>query len=419
MARIAVTSCVYLGDVAPFIPVAQRLHDAGHDVVFVAPEGFRSLLERQPFAYAPYVLDCSPAAMNADPEHTRLMQHPVRNSVKLAQYWCDRAFADDPIGAIEQLTGAFAGADVVVTHPTFSIATVPAARAVGAKVAVGHLFPMMIPTSKWTPPLGPRSPNLSRPVNRALWGVLRSASGRSFRDTAINAGRRHVGLPPIRGGTGWAWLEADQTVVLASEHYYGPAASDWPPVSFGGFSIWDGSGGGVLDPELDRFIDDGDPPVLVTLGTSAATDAGSRFATISRDLDAKGLRSVLLVGHASNLASLGEHSAAVEFAPMAPLLPRCRVAVVSGALGGLAAALTAGIPVVVHPQLFDQVWHGHRVKELGVGLMALRAGKVADAVRTIVDDPGYTERARALAARMRSEDGATALARAVEQLLGT
>jgi len=35
MARVAVTSCMYLGDAAPFIPVARRLHKGRYDVTFV------------------------------------------------------------------------------------------------------------------------------------------------------------------------------------------------------------------------------------------------------------------------------------------------------------------------------------------------------------------------------------------------
>ena len=40
---------------------------------------------------------------------------------------------------------------------TSYVASIPGARAAGAKVVVGHLFPMMIPTATWTPPLGSRS----------------------------------------------------------------------------------------------------------------------------------------------------------------------------------------------------------------------------------------------------------------------
>lgn len=234
----------------------------------------------------------------------------------------------------------------------------------------------------------------------------------------INGERQKLGLPPVRCNGGWAWTEAESTVVLVSPHYYGnEGAPDWPAVTWGGFSIWQGPDGQQLDGALDAHIDDGDPPVLVTLGTSAATDAGRQFARIAADLDRLGLRSVLLLGDAANHSQVGDRPGVVTFAPMTQVVSRCKVAVVSGALGGVAAALSAGVPVVVHPQLFDQVWHGRRVQELGVGLMARRTGQVARAARAIGDDPSYAERARALATRMASEDGPGAMVRAVEDLL--
>jgi UDP:flavonoid glycosyltransferase YjiC (YdhE family) len=87
MGRFALCSAVYLGDLAPYIPVARCLAEAGHDVTFVAPEGFRSILRPEPLTYRPYGLDSSPQAMHADPEHQRLMEHPFRNTAKLGSYW--------------------------------------------------------------------------------------------------------------------------------------------------------------------------------------------------------------------------------------------------------------------------------------------------------------------------------------------
>lgn len=417
MARVAVASCVYLGDVAPFIPVARRLHDAGHDVTFVAPEGFRSVLEPEPFAFHPYALDASPKAMHADPKHQRLMRRPTANAGRLGGYWMDRALSDDPEAAVASLREGFAGADVVVTHPTMGVVTIPVARSLGAKVVTGQLFPMMIPTARWTPPLGSRSLRLGRPLNRLTWTGMRAISAVAFRDPVIHRVRRSLDQPRLRGAAGWAWLEADETVVLASRHYFGEGADDWPPVTWGGFSTWTGPDAQTLDPELDRFVDDGDPPVLVTLGTSAASGAGEQFARIGRDLDALGLRSVHLVGDPANLVPLAGRPGAVTFAPMTQLLPRCRVAVISGALGGLGACLTAGVPVVILPQLFDQVWNGRRVEDLGVGVHVSRPAGVATAVRRILDDPGYHERARDLAARLAEEDGAAVTASVVEDLL--
>jgi UDP:flavonoid glycosyltransferase YjiC (YdhE family) len=217
----------------------------------------------------------------------------------------------------------------------------------------------------------------------------------------------------MRGNAGREWLEAERTVILVSRHYYGEAPADWPPVEWGGFSIWDG---GAVPDEVEEFVAAGDPPVLVTLGSSAASGAGAQFARIAADLDARGLRSLLLVGDARNLESLRGRPGAFAFAPIVPLLPRCRVAVISGALGGLAAALTAGVPIVVVPQLFDQIWHGRRVEDLGLGRMVRKAGDVAGAVADLATDPAAAERSRAFAARLAGEDGPGVLADAVESV---
>jgi UDP:flavonoid glycosyltransferase YjiC (YdhE family) len=157
--------------------------------------------------------------------------------------------------------------------------------------------------------------------------------------------------------------------------------------------------------------------VAVTLGTSAAAEAGQKFAHIAADLDAAGLRSILLVGYERNLAFVTSHPAAVAFAPLTTLLPRCSVAVVSGALGGLAAAITAGVPVVVHPQLVDQSWHARRVAELGVGLPARRTKDIGPTAARVASDPAFTDRAQALAARIAHEDGPGAIVNAVQQLI--
>jgi UDP:flavonoid glycosyltransferase YjiC (YdhE family) len=93
------------------------------------------------------------------------------------------------------------------------------------------------------------------------------------------------------------------------------------------------------------------------------------------------------------------------------------VAVVSGALGGLAAALTAGVRVVVHPHLVDQSWHARRVAELGVGLPARRTQDIGPAAARVAVDPAFGERARALAARMAHDDGPGAIVDTVGQLV--
>jgi UDP:flavonoid glycosyltransferase YjiC (YdhE family) len=410
-------SVAYLGDVAPFVEPANRLAERGHDVTFLTAAGYHDILGSEKFSLATYPLDFSASAMHRDAEHERLMRHPFLNQMRLGRYWMRTAYVDDPGAARQCLLSTIQGADVVVCHPTFGSVVVPAAQSLGVPVVVGQLFPMMIPTREWLPPVGKRSPRLGKTINGLVWRAFSRGSGLLLHDRALNRERRSLGVPKMSGLALTTWMTADRTVMLVSRHYYPEEAPDWPPVTWGGFSPWPGPADQQVDPEVDAFLDAGDPPVLVTLGTSAAACAKEAFATIALDLDVRGVRSLFLVGDARNLASLGGRRGAFVFAPVQHVLARCRAAVVSGALGSLAAALSAGVPVVVFPQLFDQVWHGGRVEDLGVGVMVWRARDVAGADARIVDDDAYRRRARALAEKMAGEDGAAALVTAVEETL--
>lgn len=417
VARIVFASAAFLGDVAPFVEPASRLARQGHDVVFLTPPGFHGALADESFELATFPLDFSPAGMRADPENERLMRHPVRNQVRLARYWMRRGFVADPRAATSAFLDVLDGADVLVTHPTFGAGGIPVARHLGIPVVVGQLFPMMMPTSAWTPPLPDRNRQLGPRANRLAWRALARGSGAAMYDRALNRHRRELGLPAMHGNALLAWTEAERTVTMVSQHYFGDPPADWEDWPLVGFSAWAGPAGRRLDPAVEAYLDDGDPPVLICLGTSAAAGAGPAFAAMARGLRAQGLRPLLLVGDEANLGHLSDEPGAFAFAPIDQVVGRCVAAVVSGALGTLAAALTAGLPVVVVPQLFDQAWHGRRVEALGVGRMETDPADVAGVVRDLMSEPRSQAAARDLGAKLRTEDGAAGLVDAVLAVL--
>ena len=130
-----------------------------------------------------------------------------------------------------------------------------------------------------------------------------------------------------------------------------------------------------------------------------------------------GERPLLLTGTTVELGALKEEPGVFPFAPIDLVAPRCSAAVLSGALGSLAATARAGLPTVVHPQLFDQVWNAGQAERLGIGLHARSTRRVAGAVRRVLDDPDVGRRAHELAMAMEGEDGAVACADAVEDLI--
>src|SRR5690606_4891306 len=74
-------------------------------------------------------------------------------------------------------------------------------------------------------------------------------------------------------------------------------APDWPPRTLiTGAIPYNGPGGDDLSSGLEAFLEDGPPPVVFTLGSSAVGAAGD-FYRVSAEVAARlGVRAVLLVG---------------------------------------------------------------------------------------------------------------------------
>jgi rhamnosyltransferase subunit B len=420
VARIVFTSAGFWGDVTPYVPIANALVERGHDVVYAVPPDFDALLAGERFRLADSGSTFSPQDVLRDDEQLHLLEHRAMamSGAVLARYWAKRYVVDELDQIVTALTRVLDGADLMVTHPTMGTVSSIAADVAGVPWVTGHLFPMMVPTRE-RPPGAMRMP---RALNRALWAGTTMATSLMMGDRDINRFRTERGLPRIRANMLLAGMSTRCTMVLTSPLYFPPPA-DWPShIEVTGFTVWPGPAGQPVAPEVEAFLDAGDAPVLVTLGTSAASVARKTFETVAVRLDDMGLRGLFLVGDIGDIPrSLEGRPGVFRFAPLHAVLPRCRAIVQSGSHGTNAAALHAGVPSVTIPLIFDQVWHGQRLEELGLGVMvkgrSRKAERVWDALRAVTEDERYTERARAFAARLAEEDGVAAACDAIERAL--
>ncbi|MCX7030777.1 MAG: glycosyltransferase, partial [Spirochaetes bacterium] len=138
---------------------------------------------------------------------------------------------------------------------------------------------------------------------------------------------------------------------------------------------WYYEGGEVaLDPETARFLEAGEPPILVSFGSAdlVMKDAPATYARLCETLTGRGHR-VLLV---SPTPVSGDSTGSVhraEFLPHAKVMPRCRLVVHHGGIGTVFAAARAGIPQLVVPRMLDQFFWAERVSEMQIGYGPLPA----------------------------------------------
>lgn len=422
MSRIVFHSMAHRGDVFPYVPIASELCRRGHDVTYVVPREFHPLFSAEPFRCVHSGTDFSPVALDEHGAFIARWGMRVGGAGVLRLYF-GRFTVPHLDELFEAIDAELAGADLLVSHPAAALVGAMSCERRGLPWIVGDLFPMLVPTAT-APPAG--MPDLGRRANGAMWRLGRSrivdplTSRRGFVKF-----RRALGL-----STDSSWnvvdsrLSPHRNLGLASRHYV-DAAADWPAnYDLVGFTSWPGPDGGRLPDDVEAFLADGAPPVVVTLGTSGASARPEVFEQVAAVLDELGTRGVFLTSNEAiadrvRAAGVGQRHGVWPFVPLAPLLPRACGLVQSGAHGTNALALEAGLASVIVPCMFDQLWHARRQSDLGSGIWVRRDRDLSAALRRLLTDASLGERARELGAKIGAEHGITTACDEIEVFLAT
>ncbi|WP_374300326.1 glycosyltransferase [Paracoccus sp. (in: a-proteobacteria)] len=163
----------------------------------------------------------------------------------------------------------------------------------------------------------------------------------------------------------------------------------------------------------------GRPLVYASLGTLQGHRAGllSRIALACRRAGAQ-----VLVSHAGCLTD--EQARAIPadwvraFVPQQAVLERADLCVTHAGLNTALECLNAGLPMLALPLTHDQPGVGARIARCGAGLRLQPwqrgTARIAAAVGTVLNDPGYRGRARHFAAEARTWGGAAGAVDAIE-----
>lgn len=153
---------------------------------------------------------------------------------------------------------------------------------------------------------------------------------------------------------------------------------------------------------------DGDAPLVLAAGSSVfqrQTDVLRRAAAALGQLPVRGVVTTGRAVEPRDIPAPG-NVRVVRAAPHRAVLAEAAAAVTHAGHGSLLKALAAGVPLVCVPMGRDQRDNTVRALRLGVGVRVSRSASpevLADAVRRVLDEPGYGEAARRFAAVLAEE----------------
>lgn len=418
MSRIVLTTIGSLGDLHPKIAIALELQKRGHDVVFATHKEYQTKIAALGFEF--HRLRPDNTALSDPQEMARMMDLKTGTEYVIKNWVCAnlRETYTDLMDSANDADFIIAGEGVI------------AARLVAEKLGIPWAFAVLQPASFlsiYDPSVIPVFPYLAKLrglgaiVNRGIIQLSKVMS-KSWAEP-IHQLRRELGLPPLAGNPFIDDKYSPYLVLAMFSSAFAKPQPDWAANTvITGFAFYDGSEGGTeLAPELEQFLNAGEPPIVFTLGSAAVMAPGRFYEESIQAATRLNRRAVLLIGQNAPLANLPAGIIAVSYAPYSQVFSRACAIVHQGGIGTTAQALRAGHPTLVIPYSHDQPDNAARVKRLGTSRTIPRkqylASRVAKELRELLENPNYAARAAELGRVIQAENGVEMACDAIEKQL--
>jgi rhamnosyltransferase subunit B len=418
-ARIVLATFGSLGDLHPYIAIALELKARGHEPTIATSSFYEEKIESLGIRFR------SVRPELPTPESNRELIRRVMDQ-RTGLDCIIREIIMPPLRDSYEDTLAAAGdADLLVSHPLALTA-----RLVAEKTGVAWASTVLQPISFVSihdPPAIAQAPGFARlrflgpGFHRVLFGLGKWRISRWCQ--AWHHLRAEVDLPPTRDNPFFEGQHSPHLVLALFSGLLGDRQRDWPPQAvITGFALFDKDHEEEMPANLLRFLDDGRPPIVFTLGSSAIYDAGHFYEESAAAAAQLGQRAVLLIGKdaGNRPGALPPGVVTFNYAPFSQLFPRALAIVHQGGVGTTAQAMHAGRPMLVMPYAHDQPDNAARMVRLGIGRTISRHRYTARrAARELTQllRAQYIRCAREVGEQLQKEDGAKAAASALENLL--
>jgi len=417
--RIVLTTFGSYGDLHPYIAIGLELKARGHRVVLATTPVYREKIEATGLFFHPIRPD-----LPSPEENTELVRKAM-DLKKGAEFIIKDLIANRIRESYEDLREAARSADLLVTHVITYAGPVLAQKTgipwISTALAPATLF------SAYDPFVPPQAPGLAKLLrlstifSRAFVSIAKRMS-ESWVEPIYKL-RAELGLPrglhPVFDGQ-----YSPQLNLALFSKFLGEPQPDWPAnTKVTGFPFYDKRDEAIISPELEKFLDEGSPPIVFTLGSSAVYVAEDFYSVSTEAARQLQRRAVLLIGDERNRPkeSLPDGIVAFDYAPYSQILPRAVAVVHQGGVGTTGQALRAGRPTLIVPFNHDQPDNAYRVERLGVSRTLRRSdytpANAARELNRLLTDESYALKAAAVGREVRSERGAGKAADEIEAFI--
>lgn len=402
--RVLLSTIGSRGDVQPLVALALQLKALGADVRLCVPPDFREWIESLGIPVTPI----GPDVRNAGAARRTATATAAPPSPEQLRQVIEATVATQ----FETITAAARDCDVIVAATALQIAAHSVAEMMGIPYVFAAYCPAVLPSPLHAPPSLPPAPGQSpapaSASNLELWARDAERFNVTFGE-ALNSRRASLGLAPVDNVrrymfTDRPWLAADPTLAPW------PDPSDPAVYQPGAWILPDER---PLSPELETFLEAGEPPVYFGLGSvHAPRDVSQVMVNTARAL---GRRAIVSRGWADlSLVDDERDCLAVDEVNLQELFKLVAAVVHHGGAGTTTLAASAGAPQVVIPQVYDQHYWARRVHDLGIGTAHAPGAPTTDSLTSALTrtlQPEVAGRARSTAASVRGDGARTAAER--------
>jgi rhamnosyltransferase subunit B len=346
------------GDLYPFIQICKQLDARGHKVTLVADPQFEEVVGRYGLNFVSLYTPSQVEKLGVSISKEKMLETRAFDRREMFRHFQMVITICSYIHAQCDLKDT-----VLIGHENLSIVSQTIAEIL--KLPYGMIFP--------SPYFVMRLPMY--------------AEAFSLDASIINLHREQLNLPPVHD---WiSWLQMAKWKIGLWPEWFANNDPGWIfELSLVGF-IWNQEfEAGEIPKDVEEFLADGEPPVLITHGTSEPTKGGFFSASIEA-CKIIGSRGIVVSPYDKVLPNqLPSTIKRYKYLPFASLLPHVGAIIHHGGIGTVNQTLIAGVPQLILAHGFDRPDNGDRVTCLGIGEClppsSWRPGMVATALRRVM-----------------------------------